>query len=128
MKKSKTNKPMASQQVSNSLPTNVISPNVSPNVQLTNAQQQQFYNYQQQPVPQQIPQQNSLFSNAQQQQMMNSNVPQPPITNFQQQLFQQQPQMQMPIQQISQPQMYGAYGRTRGNPVVGNHPAIFNDD
>lgn len=80
-------------------------------------------------MPQQIPQQsNSLFTNAQMQQM-NSNVQPSLFTNAQQQMFQQQQApMQMPIQQIPQQQIFGAYGRTREGPVAGNNPTIFNDD
>jgi hypothetical protein len=84
--------------------------------QMSNAQQQQLYNYQQQQqqMPQMAP--NVLFNNAQQQ--MNANfVPQ------------QQMNMQVPMQQsISQVGYYGNRQRpTRG----GEHvviPGIFNDD
>lgn len=83
-----------------------------------------LFNYQQQ--PQQIPvQPNSLFTNAQQQQV--SNLQQVPNIAQQPNLFTNV----QPIQQVQKPQagVFGAYGRR--NQTAGQSaelPAIFNDD
>ena len=71
--------------------------------QISNAQQQQLYNYQQMPLqaPQMTP--NSLMTNAQRQMNFNMMMNQAPQLN-----------MQIPIQQVApQRNMLGAYGRTR---------------
>jgi hypothetical protein len=110
--KSKTNKKVMSNKAEQAPKVNIqpvpnVAPNIAPNVPnvMTNAQQQQFYNYQQQ-APMQAPQiaSNNLFTNAQRQQQQAQQVPIPV----------QIPQMQMqaPIQQLNRNQL-GAYGRTR---------------
>jgi hypothetical protein len=80
--------------------------------QVSNAQQQQLYNYQQQQqAPQIAP--NSLFTNAQQQ--MQSNV------------APQQLSMQIPVQQMA-PRQVGYYGNRSVKKTTLEQPAQFNDD